>query len=70
MPAGAAYNPTHLAGMAGEVKEIVMDGKGERVLVTETEGKFKVFTHPQGELQYDLGTPLRTVLASGFAAGR
>ena len=70
LPAGAAYNPTHLAAMTGEVKEIEVDAKGERVLVTEVAGRFKVFTHPQGELQYEMGSPLNAVLASGFAAAR
>ena len=56
--------------MAGEVKDICMDAKGERVLVTEVGGKFKVFTHPQGQVQHDISTPLKVVLASGFAASR
>ena len=47
-----------------------MDAKGERVLVTEVGGKFKVFTHPQGQVQHDISTPLKVVLASGFAASR
>lgn len=56
--------------MAGEVKDICVDVKGERVLVTEAGGKFKVFTHPQGQLQYDMSTPIKVVLVSGFVGGR
>lgn len=66
MPAGQAYNPTHFQQCRGEVTGIYLDPKSNRLLVTDASVKFTVFTHPQGEIQHDISTPLKVVFKAGI----